>query len=56
MGRPSGTLSVEYNGGCDMPTCSAVGTIHIVARDFNPWNMQTQSIICLLIPAQFFSC
>ena len=41
MSRPIRDIGVEYNCGCDMPTCSAVGTIHFVARDFNPWNVCT---------------
>ena len=35
---PYGAIGLEYNYGCEVPTCSAVGTIYIVARDFNPWN------------------
>jgi len=40
MGRPYGTLSMKYRYVREKATCSAVGTIHFVARDFNPWNLR----------------
>ncbi len=38
MGRLYEAIGVKYRYGCEAQTCSAVGTIYIVARDFNPWN------------------